>query len=244
MLLWLRNLLYAFEIIYKMIGTVKDRTLEALLKYGDKAKYVLKAIIEITEDNENRELGDFSYKQLVEKLGEFGVNYDPRMILRALEKDFGIIETTYKSANQHWWKFIDIEQTKLALNGEINNSEEDPEISLIIIQYNSLNPKEVEKKLLFLLKKPKLLDLDKKNFMKFSFEILPLIVKLYYKASQHEDTFEIAEKLKKIINLAKRISSRINNEKGDNKGLHKEEINEGENYNINSIRLPNGEDNI
>jgi len=67
-----------------MIGTVKDRTLEALLKYGDKAKYVLKAIIEITEENENRELGDFSYKQLVEKLGEFGVNYDPRMILRAL----------------------------------------------------------------------------------------------------------------------------------------------------------------
>ncbi len=66
MLLWLRNLLYAFEIIYKMIGTVKDRTLEALLKYGDKAKYVLKAIIEITEENENRELGDFSYKQLVE----------------------------------------------------------------------------------------------------------------------------------------------------------------------------------
>ena len=51
-----------------MLGTVKDRTLEALLKYGDKAKYILKAAIEIAQENKGGELGDFSYKQLVEKL--------------------------------------------------------------------------------------------------------------------------------------------------------------------------------
>ncbi|WP_338603550.1 hypothetical protein V6M85_04540 [Sulfolobus tengchongensis] len=225
-----------------MIGTVKDRTLEAILKYGDKARYILKAAINIAEENENRELGDFSYKQLVEKLEELGINYDPRMILRALEKDYGIIETTYKSANQHWWKFIDLEQTKLAFNN--NDNDEEPEISLIVIQYNSLNVKDIEQKLLFLLRKPRLLDLDKKNFMRFSFETLPLLVKLYYKASQYEETYEIAERLKKIINLARRISMRISNEKVDNKRPHKEEISEGKDYDVNSIRLPNGEDNF
>lgn len=40
-----------------MLGTVKDRTLEALLKYGDKAKYILKAAIDVYERNENKELG-------------------------------------------------------------------------------------------------------------------------------------------------------------------------------------------
>ncbi|MEM0363052.1 MAG: hypothetical protein QXH75_04540 [Sulfolobaceae archaeon] len=226
-----------------MLGTVKDRTLEALLKYGDKAKYILKAAIEIAQENKGGELGDFSYKQLVEKLEELGVNYDPRMILRALEKDYGILETTYKSANQHWWKFIDIEQTKIALDGN-ENTEEDPQISLILIQYNSLNIKDIERKLMFLIKKPKLFDMDRKNFMQFAFEILPLIVKLYYKASQYEETYEIAERLKKIINLAKRVSSRLNNEKSDDKGFLEEEDFKGKNYNVNSIRLPNGEDNI
>lgn len=225
-----------------MLGTVKDRTLEALLKYGDKAKYILKAAIDVYERNENKELGDFSYKQLIQRLEEMGVNYDPRMILRALEKDYGIIETTYKSANQHWWKFIDIEQTKLAVYGEDKN-EDEPEISLIIIQYNSLNIKEIEKKLMFLIRKPKLFDIDRKNFAEFAFEILPLIVKLYYKASQYEETYEIAERLRKIISLAKRVSVRLNDEKGDNKGFYKKEI-QGEDYNANSIRLSNSEDNI
>ncbi|MDT7860669.1 MAG: hypothetical protein RRA45_00390 [Saccharolobus sp.] len=225
-----------------MLGTVKDRTLEALLKYGDKAKYILKAAIDVYERNENKELGDFSYKQLIQRLEEMGVNYDPRMILRALEKDYGIIETTYKSANQHWWKFIDIEQTKLAVYGEDKNVDE-PEISLIIIQYNSLNIKEIEKKLMFLIRKPKLFDIDRKNFAEFAFEILPLIVKLYYKASQYEETYEIAERLRKIISLAKRVSVRLNDEKGDNKGFYKKEI-QGEDYNANSIRLSNSEDNI
>lgn len=225
-----------------MLGTVKDRTLEALLKYGDKAKYILKAAIDVYERNENKELGDFSYKQLIQRLEEMGVNYDPRMILRALEKDYGIIETTYKSANQHWWKFIDIEQTKLAIYGEDKEADE-PEISLVIIQYNSLNIKEIEKKLMFLIRKPKLFDIDRKIFAEFAFETLPLIVKLYYKASQYEETYEIAERLRKIISLAKRVSMRLNDEKSNNKGFYKKEI-QGEDYDANSIRLPNSEDNI
>ncbi len=228
--------------VIRMLGTVRDRTIEAILKYGDKAKYVIKVALEIAEENENKELGDFSYKQLIEKFNELNINYDPRMVLRALEKDYGILQTTYKSSNQHWWKFIDIEQTRQVVLEE-NTQEEEPEISLIIIQYNSLSVKEIEKKLMFYLKKPRLNDIDKRSFSNLAFDLLPKIVELYNRASQIEETYEIAENLRKIISLARRVSMRISNEKDHSKGFHKEEV-EREDYNVNSLRLSNSENNF
>ncbi|ARM75122.1 hypothetical protein [Acidianus manzaensis] len=221
-----------------MIGGVKDRTTEALLRFGDRAKIILKTAVAIAEENDKRELGDFDYKTLVEKLQEIGEDKDPKMILRALERDFGIIESSYKSSNQHWWKFIDIDSVKLALDG----TEEDPEIMMIKIQANSLNVDEISRRLKFLLEKTLISDVDRAFFKKFAFDDLNYIMEVYKKASQYEETIEIAEKMRRVLILASKVSMKINGNKV-NKGLHEEERKRQNSY-ANSVRLYDSEDNI
>jgi hypothetical protein len=196
-----------------MIGGVRDRTTEALLRFGDRCKLILKAAISIAESNDKKELGDFDYKTLVEKLQEAGLDKDPKMILRALERDYGIIETTYKSANQHWWRFINIEDVKEAIGDEI----EDPEIQLIKIQANSLNLTELERKLRFMLNKPVLSEVDRTLFKKIAFEELNYVMEVYRKASMYEETYDIAEKVKTILTLATRVSMKIGKNYAQNK---------------------------
>ncbi|MDT7900703.1 MAG: hypothetical protein RRE78_02190 [Acidianus sp.] len=196
-----------------MIGGVRDRTTEALLRFGDRCKLILKAAISIAESNDKKELGDFDYKTLVEKLQEAGLDKDPKMILRALERDYGIIETTYKSANQHWWRFINIEEVKEAIGDEI----EDPEIQLIKIQANSLNLTELERKLRFMLNKPVLSEVDRALFKKIAFEELNYVMEVYRKASMYEETYDIAEKVKSILTLATRVSMKIGKNNAQNK---------------------------
>jgi len=196
-----------------MIGGVRDRTTEALLRFGDRCKLILKVAISIAESNDKKELGDFDYKTLVEKLQEAGLDKDPKMILRALERDYGIIETTYKSANQHWWRFINIEEVKEAIGDEI----EDPEIQLIKIQANSLNLTELERKLRFMLNKPVLSEVDRALFKKIAFEELNYVMEVYRKASMYEETYDIAEKVKSILTLATRVSMKIGKNYAQNK---------------------------
>ncbi|MQL55849.1 hypothetical protein [Acidianus ambivalens] len=196
-----------------MIGGVRDRTTEALLRFGDRCKLILKAAISIAESNDKKELGDFDYKTLVEKLQETGLDKDPKMILRALERDYGIIETTYKSANQHWWRFINIEEVKEAIGDEI----EDPEIQLIKIQANSLNLTELERKLRFMLNKPVLSEVDRALFKKIAFEELNYVMEVYRKASMYEETYDIAEKVKSILTLATKVSMKIGKNYAQNK---------------------------
>ncbi|WP_373468354.1 hypothetical protein [Acidianus infernus] len=188
-----------------MIGGVRDRTTEALLRFGERCKLILKTAISIAESNDKKELGDFDYKTLVEKLQEVGFDKDPKMILRALERDYGIIETTYKSANQHWWRFINIEEVKEAIGDEI----EDPEIQLIKIQANSLNLAELERKLRFMLNKPVLSEVDRALFKKIAFDELNYVMEVYRKASMYEETYDIAEKIKTILALATKVSMKI-----------------------------------
>jgi hypothetical protein len=196
-----------------MIGGVRDRTTEALLRFGDRCKLILKVAISIAESNDKKELGDFDYKTLVEKLQEAGLDKDPKMILRALERDYGIIETTYKSANQHWWRFINIEEVKEAIGDEI----EDPEIQLIKIQANSLNLTELERKLRFMLNKPVLSEVDRALFKKIAFEELNYVMEVYRKASMYEETYDIAEKVKIILTLATKVSMKIGKNYAQNK---------------------------
>ncbi|MBP1357085.1 MAG: hypothetical protein JZD40_01145, partial [Sulfolobus sp.] len=182
-----------------MLGSVSDRTLEFLLKFGDKGKQVLIAALEVSNENEKTELGDFSYKSVTDKLVEKGYSYDPKMILRALEKDYGLIETTYKSSNQHWWKFINKEQVESVVN---DNKESDPKIELIRIKFYSLEPQKIEKRLQLMSKKSVLTEVDKRTFRVMVFDELSRLAEIYDEASQYEETFQIAENVKRILTLA------------------------------------------
>lgn len=218
-----------------MIGGVRDRTLEAILKYGDKAKVILKAAISIFDEKGNQELGDFDYKALVAELQREGYSGDPKMILRALERDFGIIETSYKSANQHWWKFIDVNEVKSV----IEDNDNDPEITLIKIQANSLDLDSIQKRLEFMLRKAKLSDIDKALFKKIAFDDLNYLIEVYKKADSYEETQYIADRLKRILILASKVSVKINGKNNNKEFLEKER--ERQNSNVNSLRLLDNE---
>lgn len=206
-----------------IVGSVRDRTTEALLKYGEKARVILNACIEASNANESKELGDFSYKQLIEVLHRNNVDYDPKSLLRLLEEDFGIIQTTYRTSGQHWWKFVDKHQILEALRGSEEN--DDPRIAVIKVQAESLGLKELEKKLTFLLRKPKLSDIDKRILKRIAFEDLPLLLKVYEEASSYEETYDIAERIRSIIDLARKVVSKLNeNTTNEQKERQNEEI--------------------
>ncbi|QIW23396.1 hypothetical protein EWF20_04025 [Sulfolobus sp. S-194] len=221
-------------------GNVSDRTLEFLLKFGDKGRIILQAALDCSYENNKPELGDFSYKDVVDKLSQLGYSYDPKMILRALEKDYGILETTYKSSNQHWWKFIDKEQVETVLN---ENKEGDPKIELIKIKFYSLEPQKIERKLDLMSKKSIISEIDKKTFRLMVFDELSKLTEIYDEASQYEETLPIAERIKRILTLASIIARKIYG-KGYSKGFLEKEGKERESNNVNSIRLSLSEDNI
>ncbi|BCU69547.1 hypothetical protein [Stygiolobus caldivivus] len=221
-------------------GSIRDRTAEFLLKFADRGEAVLKAALEFSEENENRELGDFSYKGVSEKLVEMGYNFDPKMLLRSLEKDYGITETTYKSSNQHWWKFLDKEQVANALS---ESGDQDPRVKLIYLKFYSLDPKELQRKLEFYSRKSSLTELDKKNFRRMVFEEIEQLTQLYEDALQYEETQGVAKQINKLLTLAYKVGKRIYG-KGFDQGLPEEERTERKDNHVNSLRLPDSESDI
>jgi hypothetical protein len=236
--------LLKFKIVRKKLvvitGSIRDRTAEFLLKFGERGESVLRAALEYSEENENKELGDFSYKGVVDKLIDMGYNFDPKMLLRSLEKDFGITETTYKSSNQHWWKFLDKEQVSLALS---DSGQQDPRVRLIFLKFYSLDPKELQRKLEFYSRKTVLSEMDKKNFRKLVFEEIEQLTQLYDDAIQYEETQGIAKQINKLLTLAYKVGKRIYG-KGFDQGFSEEEGEERKDNHAHSLRLPDSESDI
>ncbi len=92
---------------------VRERVLEFLAKYGEKGYLVLKAAVEAAISGRGQRrglrLGDFSYREVVAKLKEYGVEYNPANLLSRLEREYAVIETSYKTSGQHWWKFANLD---------------------------------------------------------------------------------------------------------------------------------------
>ncbi len=189
---------------------------EALSKYGIKLRIVLETAVELAKTNRLRgtnEKGDFDYKSLVEALKVKGFNYNPSQLLRILERDYGIIVTSYHTSGQHWYKFKDLELVEAILKRDAVKSEyqfEDPEIALIKIQVRSLRPREIISFLKRLAMKPRLSLRDVEKFEAFAFSKLPKVVKLLKIVEEYEDEL-IAEAriLREIVELAYDVAERI-----------------------------------
>ncbi|MEM4904145.1 MAG: hypothetical protein QXL28_04160, partial [Desulfurococcaceae archaeon] len=96
---------------------VADRVRLFLEKFGERGLVVLKAAYEVAQDpNIDHRFGDFSFKHLVLKLSSAGFVYNPANVLRLLEKEYGVVEKSYSSSSQTWWKFVDMEATRSVLN--------------------------------------------------------------------------------------------------------------------------------
>lgn len=195
-------------------NTVKTRVIDFLNKYGDKGYVVLKTIVEIAFDPEiDHRLGDFSYKHLVFKLSKMGIEYSPHNMMRILEKEYGLIEKTYISTTQKWWRLVEPETIrKTILEYSSGLDLEEPELKLLAIKYRSLEPLNILNILRRLVVKDKLSNSEKELFRKIVFNELETITSLINKMQQYGELFkEELRTLGEVVNLAERISMKITN---------------------------------
>ena len=196
-----------------MIG-IRERVFEVLEKYGDKAYLLLKAMLEVAREyayqGKNKH-GDFDYRGIVLRLKTLGLNYNPSSLLRIIE-DYGLIETSYRSSNQHWWKIISIQELERALREYegLDEGIDDPEVLLIKVQVQSLDLPSVKRILEKMLKKNRLTEIDKKRFRRLVFEDLELLVKVLKRALEYEDYLEDEISLmKEVLVMASLIARKI-----------------------------------
>ncbi len=203
---------------------LKARVHEFLERYGDKGFIVLKTAIEVSLSSYNgRRYGDFDYRGLVFRLRSHGVEYNPSNLLRVLERDYGIIEKSYSSSNQKWYRFIDLEGVREALY-EHSGSISDPRIRVLKIKFNSLEPYNLLKRLKQLASKHVLSVHDREFVKKIAFSELDKICELIEQMSVYEEYFrEEIMVLNEVIEYASIVSNKIGRV---NKGVSKEVVRE------------------
>ncbi|MCX8209200.1 MAG: hypothetical protein RMH84_01100 [Sulfolobales archaeon] len=181
---------------------------EVLSRYGSKAYYVLKAAIEIAEENRRLGLvkfGDFDYKSLISRLKSWGVEYNPSGLLRILEREYGIVKTVYRSSSQRWWVFSDLDLIKLLLS-ESRDGFRTPDEELLNIQIAVLDVDRVMVELSDIIMKEKAGFMDDRKLRDIVFNELPVIIEVYKKALEYGDRYsEFVSKVRRILELARKV---------------------------------------
>ncbi|ACL10670.1 hypothetical protein DKAM_0344 [Desulfurococcus amylolyticus 1221n] len=193
-------------------GKIKNAIEDFLSKYGEKAFIVLKTAYNISRDpNIDHRLGDFSYKHLVYKLAETGIAYNPANLLKVMEKNYGIIEKSYASKNQTWWRFSDIDAVREVLEKSINpETGDDPRIKLLVIKYRSLEPWNLLSILRKLALKERFNEVDKEVFRKLAFNDLEKIAGIIKEMMYYEEVFSNEIKLlNEILELAELVAGKL-----------------------------------
>jgi len=168
---------------------------EVLVRYGERAKVVLKAAYEVMEEylaSGKKTPGHFDFKGIMRKLSEWGIKYNPSHLLRIMERDYGIIETSYKSVAQKWYVFTDVEAVKKALIDKgvgPRDVIEDPEIYALDIQIAALNIDGLISKVKSIFRRGKLTEVDKEYIREIIFRDVPLIAKVLKDAMRHGDRY-------------------------------------------------------
>ncbi len=221
---------------------VRERVLEFLARYGEKGFSVLRAAVEACVEGRSARrgvrLGDFSYKEVVAKLRSYGLEYNPANLLSILEREYAVIETTYHSSGQHWWRFVDLDAVIEALDayerglqgGGVEGADEsmgddysvaaeqlmdggeieDPQVEVIRAQIAALNPAELLARLRMLASKPRLTSYDRRLFSKIAFEELELVASVLEKARAYPEVFtEEIRMLESILRLASLIARKL-----------------------------------
>ncbi len=182
---------------------------EFIAHYQEKGYIILKAILDAYNTSwAGPRLGDFSYRQIRENIEKYGVSYNPSPLLRKLEKEYGLIETTYHSSNQHWWRILNLKDIESAIKEyegiPENEEEEDYRARMLRIQFLSLNPEKTLETLLRLSRKRRLSTYEKQIIQRIVFDDLPRIIDFLEQA-----TAEYPDELSREISLAETILSTI-----------------------------------
>lgn len=188
-----------------------ERIKSFLDRFSDKGLLILKTAYEISQDPYiDHKLGDFSFKHLVLKLSSIGFIYNPANLLRMLEREYGVIEKSYSSSNQTWWRFVDIEAVRRVLSEFYGTPLEDPETKALFIKYKSIEPRSLLEFLKKLVSKESLSTSDRENFKNFVFNELDKIVELVRRMEKYEEVFSSElTVLREILNLADLVSNKL-----------------------------------
>ena len=182
---------------------------EVLMRYGERALYVLKAAIEVSEEYSalgKRTPGDFDNKGVIRKLKEWGITYNPSQLLRIMERDYGIIETVYRSATQRWWRFSDITAVKEAIRyfkGDNEDLIEDPEHYVLSLQIDVIDVDRLLNEVKAMYSKSRLSVAEKNRIKQIVVEELPTIAKVMKEAQKYENRYK--DFIRKCVFLMKLI---------------------------------------
>lgn len=178
-----------------------------LSRYGGRAYYVLKAALEVAEENRRlglARLGDFDYKSLVLKLRSWGIEYNPSNLLKVMEREYGLVRTSYRSSNQRWWVFIDMTSVKLALEDSKDDAG-DPDEELLTLQIAVVGVDRVIADLANILSKERIAVSDEKRLRDIVLNDLPQIIEVYKKAVNYGNKFsDFTGKARKALELARK----------------------------------------
>jgi len=194
-----------------------------LAKYGERGYAVLKAILEeARKPVRGPQLGDFSFKGVKARLASYGIDYNPSLLLAKLEREYGVIETSYKSGGQHWWRIVDrraIEEAVREWEGGGEGEELDPRARVLRIQFYSLEPEALLTALARMERQSRLTRRDKLLLRRVAFEVLPLIARFLEEAYEFRDELEgEVELAEEIIAVAERVMERLRS-RGGARGL-------------------------
>ncbi len=185
-----------------------------LARYGEKGRAVLlaavEAMIEIQRRSEYTRLGDFDYKTLKEMLERLGGGVNPTNYLRALEREYGIVNQTYRSTRQQWWSFANKEAILSWYERQVGKPSDDPVVKVLVVKYRVLKPEEKLSRLEALSRKPSLSLVEQKEIMDFVFNELDKVLLVLNEIKKYGDVFRNeVNVLLRIIDLAYQLSSRI-----------------------------------
>ncbi len=201
-----------------MIMGVRERTLDALARYGERALMVLKLALRIADSNTGPKIfGEFDYKSLVRAIRELGIDYNPSPLLRSLEREFAIIETTYHSSTRHWWRFVDKEAVREALaiyehGSPVYEEPKDPRVKALKAQVAALEPERLLAVLRELSAKERLSEGDKRVYRVIVFNELELAVELLEKivdGGYDRLLPKEAEMLAEIVDLSYKVAEKL-----------------------------------
>ena len=183
---------------------------EFVAKYGERAYYVLKAILEAAMRVRGARLGDFDLKSLKEVLSSYGLEYNPVPLLYSLEKRYGVIRTSYRSSQQHWWTIVDRRQIERAVAGyEGREVGDDYGLRLLRIQFYSLEPFDMLRRLKAAASADR--GVRKRVLESIAFDALPRLVEFLERAKekyQHELSGEI-RLAEEILYLAEALAASL-----------------------------------
>jgi len=201
-----------------MVTLTESIITEFLLKYEERGKAVIKAALEVSQEYKemNRwNLGHFDFRGLMRKLEELGIRYNPSRLLRIMERDYGIIETSYKSGTQRWFTFTDLEAVKKVLNSFEDDSNfliNDPERFVLELQVRAIGIDDLYKRIRELSSKGRLTLTDRDFLRKVVFSELPVIARVLRETYKYDGLFnEFKYKAAGLLrSLNKLISSPYN----------------------------------